>query len=63
METILTMYSIENRMVITHSEIFKKVWYLASKLDTLSSITNKTLARIAMSNMTSNSFPPRVSAS
>lgn len=63
MEMILKIYSIEKRMVITHSDMSKKVWYFSSKLLTLSSITNKILARIAISNTTSKILPALVSAS
>jgi hypothetical protein len=50
-------------MVITHSEIFKTLWYLALKLSTLSSITSKMLDKIANIKIISNHFPAGVSAS
>jgi hypothetical protein len=43
--------------------MFKTLWYSASILLTLSSITSKILARIKNNKITSNNFPAGVSAS
>ena len=57
------MYSKENRIVITHSAMFKSCPYLLFIDSTLSNITNKILARIANSKTTSKNLPALVSAS
>jgi hypothetical protein len=58
--TSLRTYSIEKRMVTTHSEILKKSWYLLSKRGTLSIITIIILYKITISNIISNNFPAGV---
>jgi hypothetical protein len=51
------------KIVKTHSRIRNTLWYLSSKVGTVSRKTIKTLARIENNKKTSNSFPAGVSAS
>ena len=56
-------YSIENKIVTTHSAIFKYSLYMLFIDSILSSETKKTLNNIVISSNTSKSFPAGVSAS
>ena len=59
-QTNLKIYSMEKRMVTTHSEILKKSWNLSSNLGTLSSITMIILYRITINSIISNNLPAGV---
>ena len=59
-QTNLKMYSMEKRMVTTHSEILKKSWNLLSILGTLSSITMIILYTITINRIISNNLPAGV---
>ena len=56
-------YSIENKIVTTHSAIFKYSLYTLFMDSMLSSETKKTLNNIVISSKTSKSLPADVSAS
>jgi hypothetical protein len=53
----------EKNIVITHSDMLKKEWYLASRSAMLSNMTKTILANIAHNNIISKSLPDFVSAS
>ena len=62
-EITLRKYSIEKTIVITHSEMFNKLWCLSSIQLILSRATSITLESIKINKSISKTFPAGVSAS